>query len=281
MLKLLIIDSNPNALNEEIRAIAGTGLGEGYAAVLHALEQDLETEVIAPYDGDPLPDPDSFDGVVFTGSSVDWHTDDARAEPLAAIMRTVFQKGIPTLGSCNGMQLAASVLGGSSRASPKGREDGLASHIQLSEQGKTHPMMTGRKQGYAVPCTHRDEVIRLPEGAVLLSGNNHSKVQAFSYTLHGVCFWGMQYHPEFSTEFIGAYLQDKDRVPPQTIEDLKSATRDKAAAERLGTSCADQHLSGRTLELQNWLNMLHSLRVRSAQVPVYGDGPDSLVTAFP
>lgn len=69
--------------------------------------------VIRPYDGDGTPDLLGFDGIVFTGSSVGWNTDDTRAAPLAAVMRDGFAAGVPTLGSCNGMQLAASVLGGS------------------------------------------------------------------------------------------------------------------------------------------------------------------------
>ena len=68
--------------------------------------------VISPYDGDETPDLSGFDGIAFTGSSVEWNTDDERAAPLAAVMRAGFAAGLPTIGSCNGMQLAASVLGG-------------------------------------------------------------------------------------------------------------------------------------------------------------------------
>ena len=104
-------------------------------------------------------------------------------------MRKVFEAGLPTLGSCNGMQLAASVLGGQSSASPNGREDGLARDVTLTEAGRAHPFMAGRIDGYAAPCVHRDEVSRLPDGAVVLATNNHSEVQAFAYENDGIRFW--------------------------------------------------------------------------------------------
>ena len=169
MPRILVVESNPKIELDRLEALTGQALGPLYAATLEGLCDDVETVVILPYDGDETPDLSGFDGIAFTGSSVEWNTDVERAAPLAAVMRTGFAAGLPTIGSCNGMQLTASVLGGSSSASPNGRED-----------------------GYAVPCTYRDEVVRLPEGAVRLAGNHHSNVKAFAIDHGGVDFWGMQ-----------------------------------------------------------------------------------------
>jgi len=177
---ILIIDSNPAEANAPFVEAQGRTLGENYAHALRICRDDLNITIVAPYDGEDTPPLAAFDGVVFTGSSVAWNTDDARAAPLAGVMRRVFDQGLPTLGSCNGMQLAASVLGGSTGEAPKGREDGYARDIKLTDAGRTHPLLAGREDGYAVPCVHRDEVVNLPEGAQLLAGNAHSGVQAFA-----------------------------------------------------------------------------------------------------
>jgi GMP synthase (glutamine-hydrolysing) len=219
------------------------GAGVGYAEALKALRADVTTTVIAPYEGDEMPDLGPFDGVVFTGSAVEWNTDDPRAEPLAKIMRRVFGKGLPTLGSCNGMQLAASVLGGSSQASPNGHENGFAKEVHLTEAGRAHPMMAGRTDGYQVPCVHRDEVVTLPDGAVLLAGNAHSAVQAMVYEKDGIKFWGMQYHPELEPGPLGQHLSAHDRVSAEIAAEL--AVPETPEAEKT-----------RTLELQNWLASL-------------------------
>ena len=256
MPRILVVESNPKAESDRLASLTGTALGPLYAAVLKGLGGTVETTVISPYDGDETPDLTGFDGIVFTGSSVEWNTDDDRAAPLAAVMRAGFAAGLPTIGSCNGMQLAASVLGGSTAASPKGREDGMAADIHLTDAGHDHPMMAGRDTGYAVPCTHRDEVVQLPDGAVLLAGNAHSAVQAFAIDQDGVDFWGMQYHPEFSPAYVGRYLRGNGRVTAEMADDLDLAEIDAGAAARLSTTPEAQSVPGRTVELSNWLARL-------------------------
>ena len=253
MPRILVVESNPRAESDRLAGLSGSALGPLYAAVLEDLLDDAKTVVISPYDGDETPDLLEFDGIVFTGSSVEWNTDDDRAAPLASVMRDGFAAGLPTIGSCNGMQLAASVLGGSAAASPNGREDGMAIDIRLTDAGKSHPMMAGRADGYAVPCTHRDEVVQLPEGAVLLAGNDHSPVQAFVIDCDGVDFWGMQYHPEFSPAYVGRYLRGNGRISSEMADDLEAAETDSAAAMRLSTTPQCQSMPVRTTELSNWL----------------------------
>ncbi len=256
MPRILIIDSNPAAQNESFVANGGTAVGENYANALRACRDDLTITIVAPYDRDPLPALADFDGVVFTGSSVEWNTDDARAKPIADVMRAVFAQGLPTLGSCNGMQLAASVLGGRSDASPNGPEDGFACDITLTEAGKSHPLLRGRVDGYGVPCVHRDDVRHLPEGAVLLAGNAHSAVQAFAYEQDGVKFWGMQYHPELDPAKLGPALGRQGKISAQDADDMAVVEQDADAARRLGLPADQMTPEVRMTELHNWLASL-------------------------
>lgn len=249
---ILIIDSNPAATTAD----RGVAPGAVYAAALRACRDDLTLSVIRPYDGDALPALEMFDGVVFTGSAVEWSTDDARAEPIAAVMRAVFRKGLPTLGSCNGMQLAASVLGGRSDASPNGQENGLARDIQLTQAGRSHPFLAGRVDGYAAPCIHRDEVSDLPEGAVVLAGNSHSGVQAFAYEQDGIRFWGVQYHPEYTPEVVSGIMSRTGFMGAQDAQDLSQADTSAEAAARLGIRPDDLAPEMRLTELRNWLAQL-------------------------
>lgn len=253
MPNILVVDSDSPDKNAEYVAAGQPTTGTQYAGVLRQLRDDVTTTVIAPYVGDKIPDLTDFDGVVFTGSGVDWNTDDPRAEPLAEVMRATFKAGRPTIGSCNGMQLAASVLGGATGASPNGREDGIARGIHLTKAGKGHPMMAGRVDGYGVPCVHRDEVLKLPEGAVLLATNDHSTVQAFAYERDGVDFWGMQYHPELTCENVADGMERWGRSDPDTLANLRAAPADETAAAAVGTTPEEQAFEIRTLELRNWL----------------------------
>jgi GMP synthase (glutamine-hydrolysing) len=187
--------------------------------------------------GQALPD-EVFDGVVFTGSAVAWCVDAPEGQALRDIWRQVTRWQVPIWGSCNGMQLAAFMLGGICAASPRGDEEGLAEAITLTDIGREHPMMQGRASQFRVPCVHRDEVQRLPNGAVLLAGNAHSPVQAFAYETADISFWGTQYHPEFSRADVATWLADRGKSLPDSEEQ---------------DGQGDLALATRTLELQNWL----------------------------
>ncbi|MEM9577276.1 MAG: type 1 glutamine amidotransferase [Pseudomonadota bacterium] len=255
-MRILVVDSDTAEINARSKAAVGQTTGEGYAAALRACVPDLEVAIIAPYVGETRDDLAEFDGVAFTGSGVSWCTDEPQARPLAVVMEACFKAGLPVVGSCNGMQLAATVLGGSNRAAPKGREDGLALDIHLTEAGRSHPFMVGRVDGYAVPCVHRDEVHRLPEGAQILASNAHSDVQAFSFEQGDVRFWGVQYHPEYSLPFIAGRARTWKRVSAQMADDIERAADDAAAAKRLGVRIEDMQPEVRLSELNNWLHSL-------------------------
>jgi len=178
---------------------------------------------------------------VLTGSGVPWSVDAPEAKPLREAVKRVFENGLPVLASCNGMQLGAVILGGNIGVSPNGMEVGLALGINKTESGNTHALLEGRTDSYAVPCAHRDEVQKLPEKAVHLAGNSHSPIQAYAYEADGINFWGVQYHPEFTT----AWVADLMRAPgtiwqnSNTAELLDNADTDKNAARQLGVSAVN------------------------------------------
>lgn len=251
MSKILIVESN----TPEMNAVGGVAAG-GFIRTILGARPATEISVASPY-GAPLRRAlfDEVDGVIFSGSAVAWATDAPEAEGLRNAMEEAFAAERPVWGSCNGLQLAAVVLGGAVGASPKGHEVGLALDLALTESGARHPMMAGRADGFAVPCVHRDEVQRLPEGAVLLAGNAHSPVQAMSYQKGGVDFWGTQYHPELAASDVGGYLDrsifEKER---HMKPDLMAADFDGDAAARLGAPEGALLLDTRARELLNWLD---------------------------
>jgi GMP synthase (glutamine-hydrolysing) len=302
------VESNTPELIAHTLAQGRLSEGENYAAVLRAIEIDLETTIFAPYASESLPSLEGIDGVIFTGSGVAWCVDDPRAAPLANTMQAVFSEGqsLPAYGSCNGMQLAAHLLGGSCGPSSSGREDGIARSITLSASGRTHQMMAGRAAQFAAVCVHRDEVGNVSEGAVVLASNASANVQAMAYeqvssiTSHallylpyqirithtsfwwisslptldtlpiftiphhtkykpceqnGVCFWGSQYHPELSPDYVGAILEEIGQSA-ELVEAMKRAGDDSQVAVSLGTTVIDMAADIRTLELQNWLKMV-------------------------
>ena len=256
MKSILILEGNTVDLVSEAKSRNGVSPAEMYELAIVSQGEGIECNIIAPYETMLLDEHlNNIDGVVLTGSGVPWSVDAPQARPLRRAVAKVFEKGLPTLASCNGMQLGAVILGGEVGNSPHGMEVGLAQDITKTEQGTKHSLLKGRTDGYSVPCAHRDEIKTLPERAVHLAKNTHSPIQAFAYEIGGVDFWGMQYHPEFTA----AWVADLMRAPgtiwqnSEIADLLDVADTDRSAAKKLGIRGEDLTPDIRMTEIRNWL----------------------------
>lgn len=259
MTKILLIESNPPDLTAH-----GQRAAAGFEATLKALDPAIELTVAAPYAAPFTADLlAGIDGAVFTGSAAAWATDAVEAAPLRQAMELTFAQPLPVWGSCNGLQLAAVVLGGTVGAAAAGLEVGLAQKIALTQAGRRHAMLAGRKNGYAAPAIHRDAVKRVPHGAVTLAGNAHSPVQAMAYAQGGVDFWGTQYHPELALITIAGWVRARGLFAAcdPAIAGLADGDESNAARE-LGLEPHCLTLANRALELRHWLS---HVRLRAAQ----------------
>jgi GMP synthase (glutamine-hydrolysing) len=158
--------------------------------------------------GEALPAPEVPRAVVITGSSamvterLEWSERTARWLP------EVLRRGTPILGICYGHQLLAHALAGEVDANPRGREIG-AIEVELTEEGASDPLLGGIASTLRVNASHRQSVLRLPEGARRLARNAADPNQAYAI---GERAWGVQFHPEWDDDVIRAYLQDRAAI---------------------------------------------------------------------
>ncbi|MEM7597136.1 MAG: type 1 glutamine amidotransferase [Pseudomonadota bacterium] len=203
MVRVLILEGNTPAW-----LTSGPAGAACFVSTFQRLDPKLSLQILNPYQRAVSPgDFDAVDAVVFTGSGEAWAADAPETACQREAMELALAAGRPIWGSCNGMNLAAVVLGGSVGPNPNGIEVGLAENLQLTEAGEIHPMMAGRAPGFAVPCIHRDHVLQLPSQAQLLAYNAHTAVQAFAMDAGGADIWATQYHPEASLDDIAAYVR--------------------------------------------------------------------------
>jgi GMP synthase (glutamine-hydrolysing) len=249
MTRILIVNGN----SRELIVRGHPDYVQTFSEVLYALDAGLTLQGINPDDMRLTErDLEGVEAVIFTGSSSLFAADAPKTKVHRDAMEQVFSLGLPVWGSCNGLQLAAAVLGGRVGASANGVEIGLASNLTLTGQGAAHAMMAGRSAVFASCTIHRDEVLALPQGADLLVTNDHSPVQAFAVGTGGVDFWGTQYHPEIAPPMIARSLRQRDG--DRTLAaDLDRVETDPDAAARLGTTPDALRLDTRAIELRNWL----------------------------
>jgi GMP synthase (glutamine-hydrolysing) len=215
-----------------------------------------------------------YDGCAFTGSSYsvyDSHVDVTRQLDL---FRLAIEAEVSLFGSCWGLQVAAQALGGLVEKNPLGREVGCGRKISLTSEGQAHVMFAGKKRVFEAFMSHSDEVTRLPQGAQLLAGNDHTRVVAMGLVRKGVQSMFVQYHPEFTLTYYADLIASRrkrmcDMGFFKTGEDvdtyvreLKELARDssrKDIAWKYGIDLNDLcDPDVKDAEPRNWLTYLHS-----------------------
>lgn len=195
------------------RQRAGKSSGETYAATLEQLRPGIATTIVAPADeaAEPLSAEAiaRFDAVFLTGSPMHVYDDGPPVRRQLGFMERVFAAGVPSFGSCAGLQIATAAAGGRVRKMPQRMEAGIARRISATEAGRDHPLLKGRPASWDAPAIHGDEVWELPPGATLLASNAVTEVQAAEIRFDRGVFWGVQYHPELALREIAVAIADQ------------------------------------------------------------------------
>ncbi len=101
----------------------------------------------------------------------------------------IFELGIPVLGICYGLQLAAHLLGGEVKPSSK-REYGFASLRVLARSG----LLSGVKDREQVWMSHGDRLEKVPPGFCITGRTANTRAAVIEDI--GRHFYGVQFHPE-------------------------------------------------------------------------------------
>ncbi|GEO82344.1 type 1 glutamine amidotransferase [Pararhodospirillum oryzae] len=275
----LVIEGNTQATIERMAQTGAEPFAEQYGQVLQEEWPGSAFVIVRPADGETtLPDGLTLadtDGVVLGGSALNIPVGGPAVEAQIALARAVFEAGVPFLGSCWGLQVAAAAAGGSVRRNPRGREVGIARKITVTDAGIRHPLLAGRATAWDALAVHEDEVDRLPSGALVLATNGHSAVQAAEIRHGAGVFWGVQYHPEFDLPEVARTLE---RLRERLIDEgfykdeaaalaHGSALRALAAeptrldlAWQFGIDADVLNTATRRLEIRNWL--IHAVTPR-------------------
>ena len=198
----IIIDGYDHESRVGLAAAEMRLAGDLYVEMLERELPEARSDIIFPSDpGVYLPSDaalERYDGVLWTGCNATIFVREPRVTAQIEFCRRAYELGIPQFGTCWGLQMAVVAAGGKVAANPRGREMGIARRIMLTEDGKVHPMMQGRKPVFEAFISHVDEATRLPPGAQLLAGNEFTRVQAVAVKHGKGEFWGLQYHPEYN-----------------------------------------------------------------------------------
>jgi GMP synthase-like glutamine amidotransferase len=161
-----------------------------FAAVLHA--PDIDVEVVDVREGTPAPC--SAEGYVITGSRYSVYDDLPWIPRLADFLRIEIDAGKKVVGICFGHQLLAHFFGGEVRPAPVGWEVGVKETEVCAPQDWMKPAVST----FNLISSHKDQVLRLPEGAVLTARSPFCPVAGFALGDNVITFQG---HPEFRKDY--------------------------------------------------------------------------------
>ncbi|GAB1478044.1 type 1 glutamine amidotransferase [Paracoccaceae bacterium] len=200
--------------DESAFAQAHPGDGERFRALLQGCRPDWEVTVFSVKNGVFPPEEARFDGWLITGSPASVNDDAAWIGRLLALIRRLVSDGKPLFGACFGHQAIAKALGGTVGANPGGWVMGL---VLTAMEG----------HGISLYAAHREQILALPPGAVVLGGNAECPVGSMAI---GPRVLTTQYHPEMSAEFVAALVEAfAAKLPEEVIARARASLRgDKA-----------------------------------------------------
>ncbi|MCE5233730.1 MAG: glutamine amidotransferase [Mizugakiibacter sp.] len=150
-----------------------------------------------------LPPPRMCAGAVITGSAAMVTERAPWSERTAGWIRDAMDAALPLVGVCYGHQLMAHALGGRVDWLPGGREIGTQ-RVELLAAAKTDPLSRALPPAFRAHTTHEQSVLEPPAGARVLARSERDPHQILRY---GERAFSTQFHPEFSTAAMAAYIR--------------------------------------------------------------------------
>ena len=164
-----------------------------FTRLLAAADADLE---FATFDtrASSLPALDDCDGWLVTGSRLSVYDDVEWIGRLGAFVRDAVAAERKLVGVCFGHQLVAHALDGKVEAAAEGWTVG----VQELRMAESFPWAPGADPSVRLIHSHRDQVTRLPTGAVAVGGNARCPVALYRLGETVMCVQG---HAEFTGDY--------------------------------------------------------------------------------
>jgi len=138
-----------------------------FQALLAPQLPEASFAVSSVIDGEFPSSVDDHDVYLFTGSPHGVYEDLPWIRESEAFVRDAVEAGKVLIGGCFGHQLIAQALGGEVRKSERGWGIGVHRHALTGRE----PWMQGGPEVVNVLVSHQDQVVRPPEGAVVLASS--------------------------------------------------------------------------------------------------------------
>ena len=259
-LNLLIVEGNLQKENENFKQNGIPTHAESLKESLSYYTKNLNIDVFNPCSEKNfdkiLPEIKKYHGLIWGGSSLNIYNDTDEIRRQISFMRECQLKIKKIFAICWGLQVAVTVAGGQVKKSYKGAHRGIAHNIKVNNIGLNHKIYLNKKRQFNSPAFNFDEVVKIPEGAILLSSNELNNVMGLNFKTSTSDIWGIQYHPEITYEKMVSLIHfRKERLLN------KGAFKDQDEINNhilmIENEIKNTEKISRMKELENWINYLY------------------------
>ncbi|MEH2588654.1 GMP synthase-like glutamine amidotransferase [Bradyrhizobium sp. AZCC 1721] len=152
-----------------------------FEQMIGAADADFTFNTVRIPAGDPLPDIESLEAILITGSAAGVYDGFEWIAPLENFVRAAHENKVPMVGVCFGHQLIAQALGGTVRKSEKGW--GIGRHVYDVAPG--NGVVEGPR--IALAASHQDQVVTPPPGAKTILSSAFTEYAGLLYASGILC----------------------------------------------------------------------------------------------
>ena len=187
-----------------------------------------------------------YDAFLWTGGLGNIYENNSHNKKQLEIFTKIVELGKPIWGSCWGLQVFVTVLGGKITKSSL-PEFGFANNIKIKND---HYIYRNKKDLFTAPGHHYDSVENIPNDFKVISENDFS-IQSIVHKKYNIIC--TQYHPELPYNFIGNLMTywKTNYLDKMTGEKFSELIHNLEQLE-------NRDIYDRKLELVNWLNSLEN-----------------------
>ena len=259
MKKILLVEGNLREANQEFTENGIKTHTESLQESISYYTNSLEIDSVNPSSdkniSEKVKDLDKYDGLIWGGSSLNIYSDTVEIRRQIEFMKECQKRIKNILAICWGMQVAVTAAGGVVKRGLNGAHRGIAHEIIINQDGLNHPIYKDKDKVFNTPAFNYDEVVTLPNNAILLSSNKVNNVMGLNFETEFSKIWGIQYHPEITYEKMITLIKFRRK----RLLENKSFSDEKDLESHITMIENEDKITkkeSRMRELKNWLDLI-------------------------
>jgi GMP synthase (glutamine-hydrolysing) len=258
-LNVLIVEGNNPKDTEVFIKAAKASCSENLKNIVLKLEPSSNVTIINPINDNEtnkaLENMNQYNGIIFTGGAMRLNDMTDEIKKHINFASNCFKHNNKILAICWGLQVCSTAAGGKVAPGKNGAHIGIATEVEINENGKKNPIYKNKKLKFNTPAFNFDEVCELPEGATLLASDKVNNIMGTYFKSENSEVWGLQYHPDY--EYWQMINLSNERMGKMIAKEyFKNEEAFKKHIDFIKSEEKNLDFKNKTHEIKNWLDII-------------------------